>query len=338
MLWIEVLRKCLQHSTLGVGELLLLERTSKRFSRAIVEAAAYQYIVDHEKARGWGGTSMRVPAEHVRSSASATAPSHLCGAGALWLNCLGSEVPAPAAICEGRERWLAKALELQALDGYCVKYVASHQQVRRIARPLRFTSVPAVFGLQPGTHGGRSVYAAEHSPDLAVETRYGTAVVGSHPAMRSGVHYANFEVLGPIPQGAALGVGVVQANYDPHSRGIAASLTDEGWVWTSTGNVWSAAKPRYLSSACEYSQYTQGSRIGLQLNMDDGTLTAVRVDDPVATMVATLATGLHELSFARDGLKPEYRWCVEMEAVGCAVNIAIGAASLPAARSRALVC
>ena len=258
-----------------------------------------------------GAAEPQRPSDDGGDDTDPMVPLAQCGAGSLW-ECPSGARRADSELCTpGRERWPSVLEELHMLDGF--RLMLTDGQVVRRESELSFIDAPVSFS------GVLSNEVTVRGP-----AGRGVAIAGPNVRMRAGIHAVQFTIVGPTPETVYLLVGVVQADYKAATPG-SASMTGEGWGWSSLGPLEHAGSMSYDVSPIEGQDrmYRQGSTIGLQLDLDRGTLTAIKVAGADRVAVATLCTGLLDHRFERGSResRAELCWMVEMSRPGTAVRI-----------------
>jgi hypothetical protein len=127
----------------------------------------------------------------------------------------------------------------------------------------------------------------------------GCRAVASKAVMRAGRHYVQFTVV----RGSFMVFGVIRPGWDVEG-GLNAHRVD-GHCFYSTGNGWCC--PSYHSWEGMQGVREDGDRIGMLLDLDQGTMTVYKNDERLGVMAT--------------GLSGEYSWAVSLHAQGDSARI-----------------
>jgi hypothetical protein len=177
----------------------------------------------------------------------------------------------------GRERWLGLMWEVESL--------------RRRG---------AVFGR---SHGSITLSAGG---SVATKADFSSRAAASKAVMRAGHHYVQFTVM----SGHAMVFGVIRPGWDVEGGEKAWDVDGHCFCGTYGGHRWPGTHDwEGMQRARE-----QGDRIGMLLDLDQGTMTVYKNDERLGVMAT--------------GLSGEYCWAVSLHYVGYSARV--DAAALPA--------
>ena len=200
-----------------------------------------------------------IAAPSAAGGAAAAAPEMLCipeEAGRLWV-----------AGCSEQERgWVPRC---------------EHGSWLGLMQEVEWLRVPLLFGRAHGdvtlSEGGAVATSWSEEPDDDYRAAASTVV------MRSGCHFVRFTVL----QGADILFGVIRAGWDVEGGVEPSDATDHCFYWTLDGTH----MPDHFNWEGMQDVMEQGDRIGMLLDIDQGSMTVWKNGEKLGVMVAEGLSG-----------------------------------------------